>query len=430
MFFFVMLVSASISVSVLVMVCSPVMKSNAEQQLVELSMAMDQLEEKGGFTVDEIVSIVNNSAYSLSVVDKNDSRVHDHFADIVHKGYYVSSEGVVPNATIISQVYDKFVIIDSFSSDSVYWVVNLVVIIAFMVCIVIGTIITAFMSRSIIQPIRDLSAAAAEIAKGNFKVRVREPSDPEYSILAQNFNKMAEELAGTETLRGDFISNVSHEFKTPLASIQGFAKLLQSDDITEQEREEYTQIIIDETSRLSKLSSNILRLTKLENQNAQLDRIACIDALTGLYNRRSMDKFLAAAMSCPNDFSIIMCDIDDFKKVNDTYGHKSGDKVLQAISKIIVSGLREDDFVCRWGGEEILILISGTSLNPAAMAAERIRSQVEKMSVDSDGQAIKCTLTIGVAERSEGKSTDDIIALADERLYKGKRSGKNRVVES
>ena len=186
MFFFVMLVSASISVSVLVMVCSPVMKSNAEQQLVELSMAMDQLEEKGGFTVDEIVSIVNNSAYSLSVVDKNDSRVHDHFADIVHKGYYVSSEGVVPNATIISQVYDKFVIIDSFSSDSVYWVVNLVVIIAFMVCIVIGTIITAFMSRSIIQPIRDLSAAAAEIAKGNFKVRVREPSDPEYSILAQN----------------------------------------------------------------------------------------------------------------------------------------------------------------------------------------------------------------------------------------------------
>jgi signal transduction histidine kinase len=178
----------------------------------------------------------------------------------------VSSEGVVPNATIISQVYDKFVIIDSFSSDSVYWVVNLVVIIAFMVCIVIGTIITAFMSRSIIQPIRDLSAAAAEIAKGNFKVRVREPSDPEYSILAQNFNKMAEELAGTETLRGDFISNVSHEFKTPLASIQGFAKLLQSDDITEQEREEYTQIIIDETSRLSKLSSNILRLTKLENQ--------------------------------------------------------------------------------------------------------------------------------------------------------------------
>ena len=272
MFFFVMLVSASISVSVLVMVCSPVMKSNAEQQLVELSMAMDQLEEKGGFTVDEIVSIVNNSAYSLSVVDKNDSRVHDHFADIVHKGYYVSSEGVVPNAIIISQVYDKFVIIDSFSSDSVYWVVNLVVIIAFMVCIVIGTIITAFMSRSIIQPIRDLSAAAAEIAKGNFKVRVREPSDPEYSILAQNFNKMAEELAGTETLRGDFISNVSHEFKTPIVSIQGFAKQLKKENLSEEKKQEYIDIIISESKRLTNLSSNILMLSKLENQQIITDK--------------------------------------------------------------------------------------------------------------------------------------------------------------
>ena len=272
MFFFVMLVSASISVSVLVMVCSPVMKSNAEQQLVELSMAMDQLEEKGGFTVDEIVSIVNNSAYSLSVVDKNDSRVHDHFADIVHKGYYVSSEGVVPNATIISQVYDKFVIIDSFSSDSVYWVVNLVVIIAFMVCIVIGTIITAFMSRSIIQPIRDLSAAAAEIAKGNFKVRVREPSDPEYSILAQNFNKMAEELAGTETLRGDFISNVSHEFKTPLISIRGFAKLLQNDDLTPEQRRTYTDTVVQQSERLAAMSTHVLELARYENTEIVSDK--------------------------------------------------------------------------------------------------------------------------------------------------------------
>lgn len=266
MFFFVMLVSASISISVLAMVCSPIMTSNAERQLVELSMSMDQLEERGDMTVDEIVSVINNSAYSLSVVTKDDPFVHQHLGEVMHKGYYVTSQGIVPNATIISQVYDKYVVIDSFSSDGIYWVVNLVIIVAFIVCIIIGTIITAITSRSIIQPIRNISDAAGEIAKGNFSVRVREPSDPEYANLARNFNKMAEELAGTETLRGDFISNVSHEFKTPLASIQGFAKLLQSDTITEQERAEYTQVIIDETSRLSKLSSNILRLTKLENQ--------------------------------------------------------------------------------------------------------------------------------------------------------------------
>ncbi|MBR2305022.1 MAG: HAMP domain-containing histidine kinase, partial [Ruminococcus sp.] len=110
------------------------------------------------------------------------------------------------------------------------------------------------------------SRAASEVAKGNFKVRVRVPSDPEYAALAKNFNRMAEQLSGIETLRGDFISSVSHEFKTPLASIQGFAKLLQSDDLSEADKQEYISIIISETSRLSKLSSNILSLTKLENQ--------------------------------------------------------------------------------------------------------------------------------------------------------------------
>ncbi len=265
-FFLVMLVSSSISISVLVLIYSPIMKSNAEQQLIELSLSMDQLEERGDFTAEEIVAIVNNSAHSLSLVDKNDPQVHNHLAEILEKGYYVSSEGAIPNATIISKVYDKYVIIDSFSSDSVYWVINLVIIIAFLACIVIGTIITAIVTRSMLQPINELSNAASEIARGNFKVRIREPSAPEYMDLTKSFNRMAEELSGIETMRGDFISNVSHEFKTPLASIQGFAKLLQSDNISEQERKEYIQVIIDETSRLSKLSSNILRLTKLENQ--------------------------------------------------------------------------------------------------------------------------------------------------------------------
>jgi signal transduction histidine kinase len=83
---------------------------------------------------------------------------------------------------------------------------------------------------------------------------------------------MAIELSGIETLRGDFISNVSHEFKTPLASIQGFAKLLQDETISDDERREYTQIIINETGRLSKLTSDILRLSKLENQSTIVNR--------------------------------------------------------------------------------------------------------------------------------------------------------------
>ena len=173
---------------------------------------------------------------------------------------------MLPNVTAVTVVNGEYVEIDSFAKENVYWVVNFVVIIAFIVCIILGTVITAFISRTILQPIRDLNKATTEVARGNFSVRVREPLDAEYGTLTRNFNRMAEELSGIETLRGDFISNVSHEFKTPLASIQGFAKLLQDDSLSDSDRCEYTQIIIDETTRLSKLASNILNLSKLENQ--------------------------------------------------------------------------------------------------------------------------------------------------------------------
>lgn len=168
----------------------------------------------------------------------------------------------------------------------------------------------------------------------------------------------------------------------------------------------------------------------LKKQNARLDRIAGTDVLTGLYNRRSMDKFLKNAAASKVTYSLIMCDIDDFKKINDTYGHKCGDMVLKEISKIIVSGLRDNDFVCRWGGEEILILVNDTTLKSAAMAAERIRSSIEKLSLESNGHTVRCTITLGAAESSEGSSPEDVISIADSRLYTGKRTGKNRVVIS
>lgn len=168
--------------------------------------------------------------------------------------------------------------------------------------------------------------------------------------------------------------------------------------------------------------------SSLEEQNARLDKIAGIDSLTGLYNRRSMDKFLNSALSSGKTFSVIMCDIDDFKKINDTYGHNSGDEVLKRISETMISILRENDFVCRWGGEEILILASATPLNGAALVAERIRAHIEEMEVESEEHIIKCTMTAGAAESTEAATIEEIISLADERLYSGKRSGKNKVV--
>lgn len=266
MFFVVMLVSASISISALLLIFSPIMEDNSEQQLRSVTSSMDELETLGRYTTDEIINLCTNSSFSVKKIDPGDKSLKEIRDELKDKGTVIQASGVLPNVTAVTVVNGEYVEIDSFAKENVYWIVNFVVIIAFIVCIILGTVITAFISRTILQPIRDLNKATTEVARGNFSVRVREPLDAEYGTLTRNFNRMAEELSGIETLRGDFISNVSHEFKTPLASIQGFAKLLQDDSLSDSDRCEYTQIIIDETTRLSKLASNILNLSKLENQ--------------------------------------------------------------------------------------------------------------------------------------------------------------------
>lgn len=263
MFFVVMLVSASISISALLLIFSPIMEDNAEQQLRSVTSSMDELEKLNKYTADEIVNLCTNSSFSVNKIDSGDPAL---IQEIEEKGTVIESPGILPNVTAYTSVNGEIIEINSFAKENIYWVVNFIVIIAFIVCIVLGTVITAFISRTILQSIRDLNKATTEVARGNFSVRVRESMDAEYGTLTRNFNRMAEELSGIETLRGDFISSVSHEFKTPLASIQGFAKLLQDESISDSERREYTQIIIDETVRLSKLASNILNLSKLENQ--------------------------------------------------------------------------------------------------------------------------------------------------------------------
>ena len=118
---------------------------------------------------------------------------------------------------------------------------------------------------------------------------------------------------------------------------------------------------------------------RLEQENLELEELARFDPLTHLFNRRSMHEVLHRAMNevvgSGETFCLIMADIDDFKKINDTYGHDCGDEVLIAISGIISSNVRENDFVCRWGGEEILILLRA-ELDTAKRVAERVREEI------------------------------------------------------
>ena len=269
MFFMVMLISATVSITLLLFIFSPIMRKSAEEQLSEMAVSINTLSTKldeKEYSPEKVISIVTNSSYTSSSLKSTDKRISEGFEELEDKGFYIKSSGIVPKASMIIKIHDSYYLIESFSNDSLYWIVNFVIILSFIGCIVIGTIITSFVGKTILKPLHEISRATSEVARGNFKVRVRVPDDIEYGMLANNFNKMAVQLSEIETLRGDFISSVSHEFKTPLASIQGFAKLLQDETISEDDRREYTQVIIDETSRLTKLSTNILKLTKLENQ--------------------------------------------------------------------------------------------------------------------------------------------------------------------
>lgn len=139
----------------------------------------------------------------------------------------------------------------------------------FLFCIIsvlIGTILSIFFSKAPLRPIREIMDATDKIANGDYSVRLHLKRPEDFKILSDKFNHMAEEIGSIEMLRTDFVNNFSHEFKTPIVSICGFAKALKWDDITPQEREEYLDIIISESERLSALSLNVLYLSKIENQ--------------------------------------------------------------------------------------------------------------------------------------------------------------------
>ena len=167
---------------------------------------------------------------------------------------------------------------------------------------------------------------------------------------------------------------------------------------------------------------------QLRHQNEILDKLASTDPLTGLYNRRSMDVFLNQALKSESGFSVIMCDIDNFKGINDTYGHDFGDIVLKGIARITLQQVGSNGYVCRWGGEEILILVSSSAKETAGHIAENIRRNVANHVFELNNKWIHCTLTLGIAAYKDGDTVEETITNADYNLYQGKRSGKNKVV--
>ncbi len=171
-------------------------------------------------------------------------------------------------------------------------------------------------------------------------------------------------------------------------------------------------------------------ITKLKEKSNLLEYQASHDKLTGLFNRNRFDelysKEIKRAKRYNNDLSLIIFDIDNFKMINDNYGHQIGDEVLKEMAKIILNNVREQDINVRWGGEEFLILLPQTNLLGASTVANKIRSSVETNVFTSNSLCI--TASFGVTQLLENDDESSLIARSDKFLYEAKKSGKNKVV--
>jgi len=169
-------------------------------------------------------------------------------------------------------------------------------------------------------------------------------------------------------------------------------------------------------------------ITQRKKMEEELMRLATTDPLTGAYNRTKFNDIMGRELERVKRYgerlSIIIFDIDHFKQINDVYGHMVGDEVLRGISELVRSNIRKIEYLVRWGGEEFMIVASGTEIEKAVHLANRIRSIVEEYRFEN---IEKITISCGVTEFKEGDTVDSFIKRADDALYMAKNKGKNRV---
>ncbi len=163
--------------------------------------------------------------------------------------------------------------------------------------------------------------------------------------------------------------------------------------------------------------------------------MAYIDPLTGVYNRRYMDAYLDRKIleiaDTTKPVSVMMLDLDHFKRVNDTHGHAAGDAVLKELAERVLDNLRDFDMVARYGGEEFVVIMPATPVDSAKAVAERLcgRIAAETFGVPGVAEPLSITVSIGVASSADpGIGAEELLALADGALYEAKRSGRNRTV--
>jgi len=180
-------------------------------------------------------------------------------------------------------------------------------------------------------------------------------------------------------------------------------------------------------SRLAEAEQKIqTQAEEIQTQQSE----ARTDSLTKLANRRAFDDALAKNIeSFDNDrkpFSLLILDVDFFKKFNDTHGHQAGDEVLRCVGRTLTQTVKTTDIPCRYGGEEFALVLPNTRIDSARIAAERVRKAIEAMQIEFDGKTLEVTASIGVAEMTTGEDGTSLVRRSDDSVYAAKEAGRNQ----
>lgn len=253
-----------------------------------------------------------------------------------------------------------------------------------------------------------------------------------------------QELKKIITYIQDGYDNSNGELTDYVSSLNRFTEILSDSNNTDEISTEVRKVIEDTQSKESsqrKFESQMLNMMEevdtLRKQLEQVREESLTDALTGIANRKAFDQGLEQLIQNnveqESAFSVVIADIDHFKKFNDTFGHLVGDKVLQFVGPTIKSCVKGKDMAARFGGEEFVILLPDTDITGAEIVAEQIRKAIAKRKLKDkvrNQDYGKITVSLGIAQFQQGEQSSDLLKRADQALYQAKENGRNRVEKS
>jgi diguanylate cyclase (GGDEF)-like protein/PAS domain S-box-containing protein len=354
---------------------------------------------------------------------------------------------------------------------------NWAIFVLFVVLILFLSLTYLFLHKLVISPIHRVTTAMHQVEQGNLDQQVPEPSEDELGQMARSFNRMTDKLLETYTgleLEQDKLTtiilnagegivvtdkngqivlvNPSAEqlLGRPVSEIVslGFEQLVDDPEImkrlVEHPDPNYAESALLGERYLSVMAACIhtkqgdmlgnaalIRdVTAQKRREAYLEAISYTDELTGLLNRRSLTDILTQTVSEAKErdrsLSLLMLDMDHFKRLNDTYGHAMGDQMLKAFGDLLKKRLRDTDFACRYGGEEFSVVLTGTDKQGGLKTAEDIRKAVSQINIEG----VSMTISIGLASLSQCRnaSPNCLLEAADSALYLAKQQGRNRTV--